>query len=185
MLEEQIERQHCDRTRHVKSDCQQRAEDMREATSTGRPFVDKSEKVAAMQSTDETPLVASVTLAHVCDGYLFAITMDSSWNETLCPLMRPPTALARRRAKAKPMSHGLFVFLLIDSGSAVTGCLRDWCPDIPLRETKQLRVQAAGENETIEHYGEKDVVFNTAGHKSIGFNFQVCNVRFRWCLFTV
>ena len=69
----------------------------------------------ALQTTDETPLVASVTLAPDFDGYLFAIMMDSSWNETLCPLMRPPTALARRRANAMPMSHGLCVFLLIDS----------------------------------------------------------------------
>ena len=35
-----------------------------------------------------------------------------------------------------------------------------------------------GENKTMEHRGEKDVLFATAGHKSIGFNFQVCNVRF-------
>ena len=99
---------------------------------------------------------------------------DSSWNATLCPLKRPPTALARRRSNATPMSHGLSVFLLI----AVTGCPRDWCPHICLRETKQLRFGAAGENQTTEHYGEKDVVLTTAGHKSIGFNFQVCNVRF-------
>ena len=92
--------------------------------------------------------------------------------------MRPPTALARRRATATPTSHGLSVFLLIDSGSAVTGCPRDWCPNIPLRETKQLRFQAAGENQTVEHNGEKDVLLTAAGHKSIGFNFQVCNVRF-------
>ena len=58
---------------------------------------DKSEKVSALQATDETPPVASVTLAADFDGYFFAITMESSWNETLCPLMRPPIALARRR----------------------------------------------------------------------------------------
>ena len=68
--------------------------------------------------------------------------------------MRLPTALARRRANATPMSHGLSVFLLIDAGSAVTGCPHDWCPNIILLETKQLRFQAAGENH-MEHYDEK------------------------------
>ena len=77
------------------------------------------------------------------------------------------------------MSHGLSVFLLIDSGSAVTGCPRDWCPKIPLRETKQLRFQAAGENQTIEHHHNIIVLlFTTAEHKSIGFNFHVCTVSF-------
>ena len=82
---------------------------------------------------------------------------------------------------ATPMSHGLSVFLLIDSGSVVTGCPRDWCPNIPSRETKQWRFQAAGENQSIEHYG-------AAGHKSIGFNFPVCMCAMfdsRLCLFTV
>ena len=104
---------YCERAGHVKSDCQQRAEDMRKAMAAGRPFVDKSEKVSAMQTTDETPPVASVTLAPDFDGYLFATTMDSCWNETLHPLTRPPTAQARRRANATPMSHGLSVLLLI------------------------------------------------------------------------
>ena len=75
------------------------------------------------------------------------------------------------------MSHGLSVFLLIDSGSALTGCPRGWCPNIPLRETKQLRFRAAGGNQAMEHDGEKDVLFTIAGRKSTGFNFQVCNVR--------
>ena len=110
---------YCDRTGHVKSDCKQRAEDMRKATAAGRPFF------------------RQLTLAPDLDGYLFAITMDRSWNETLCPLMCTPTALAKRRANATPMSHGLSVFLLIDSGSAVTGCPHDSCPNIPLRETEQ------------------------------------------------
>ena len=88
-----------------------------------------SKKVSALQTTDETPHT-SVTLAPDFDGYLFTITMDSSWNETLCPRMRPPLALARRRANATPMSHGPSVFLLIDSGSAVAGCPRGWCPNI-------------------------------------------------------
>ena len=52
----------------MKSDCQQRAEDMRKGTSAGRPFVDKSKKVSALQTTDETPPVASVTLAPDFDG---------------------------------------------------------------------------------------------------------------------
>ena len=135
-----------------------------------------SKKVSALQTTDETPHT-SVTLAPDFDGYLFTITMESSWNETLCPRMRPPLALARRRANAPPMSHGPSVFLLIDSGSAVAGCPRDWCPNFFfLRETKQLRFQ--GGNQTIEHTGEKEVLFTTAGHKSMWFNFQVCNVRF-------
>ena len=43
---------------------------------------------------------------------------------------------------------------------------------------KQLRFQTAGENQTTEHYGEKDGLFTTAGRQSKGFNFQVCNVRF-------
>ena len=124
---------HCDCTEHAKSDCQQRAEDTRKATAAGRPFVDKSKKAPALQATDGTPPFVSVTLAPDFDGYLFAVTMDSSWNETLCPLMRPPTAQARRRANATPMSHGLSVFLLIDSGSAVAGCPRDWCPNIPAK----------------------------------------------------
>ena len=162
----------------MKSDCQRRAENMRKATVAGRPFVDKRKKVSALPTTDETPSVASVDVAPDFDGYLYVVTTDSSWNETLCTLMRPPTALARRRANATPMSGGLSVFLLIDSGSAVTGCPRDWCPNIPLREMKQLRSQAAGENQTIEHCGEKDMLFTTAGHKSMEFNFQVCNVRF-------
>ena len=54
---------YCDRAKHVKSDCQQRAEDMRKATAAGRPFVDNSEKVSALQATDERPPVSSVTLA--------------------------------------------------------------------------------------------------------------------------
>ena len=86
------------------------------------------------------------------------------------------------------MSHGLSVFLLIDSASAVTGCPRDWCPNVPSRETKQWRFQAAGENQIIEHYGEKDVLFTAAGHNSIGFNFPVCMCEMfdsRLCLFTV
>ena len=66
--------------------CQPRAEDMRKATAAGQPFVDK--KVSALQVTAETPPVASVTLAPDFDGYLFAITMNGSWHETLCPLMR-------------------------------------------------------------------------------------------------
>ena len=74
----------------MKSDCQQRAQDMRRATGAGRPFVDKSGKVTALQNTDETPPVASVTLASDFDEYLFAITMDSSWSDTLCSLVRPP-----------------------------------------------------------------------------------------------
>ena len=69
------------------------------------------------------------------------------------------------------------MFLLIDSGSAVAGCPRDWCPNIPLREMKQLRFQAAGENQTTEHHGEKDVLIATAGHRITGFNFRMCNVR--------
>ena len=44
---------YCDRAKHVKSDCQQR----------GRPFVDNSKKVSALQATDERPPVSSVTLA--------------------------------------------------------------------------------------------------------------------------
>ena len=97
--------------------------------------------------------------------------MDSSWNEALCPLVRPPTALARRRANTTPMSHGLSVFCLIDSGSA--GCPRDWCPNVPLGAAKHLRSQAAGENQTRVHCGEKDVLFTTAGRQSKRFNFQV------------
>ena len=62
--------------------------------------------------------------------------MDNSWSDTLFPLVRSPTALARRRANTTPMSQGLYVFLL--SGSAVTVCLRDSCPNIPLRQTKQF-----------------------------------------------
>ena len=42
---------YCDRAGHVKSDCQQRAEDMRQATAAGRPFVDKSKKVSALCNT--------------------------------------------------------------------------------------------------------------------------------------
>ena len=99
-----------DRTGHMKSDCQLCAEDMRKATSAGRPFVDKSKKVTALQTTDETPPFASATLAPNFDGYLFAITMDSSSSDTLCPLVRPPTALGRRRANTTLMSHGPFVF---------------------------------------------------------------------------
>ena len=127
---------HCDRTGHSKGDSQQRVDDMRKAASAGRPFLDKSDKVASLQTSEETPLVASITLAPDFDGYLFAITMDSdfgdefpspdSWSDTLYLLVRPPTALARRRANTTPMSHGLSVFLLIDSGSAVTSCLDDW-----------------------------------------------------------
>ena len=40
----------CDRTGHVKSDCQQRAEDMRKATAAGRPFVDTCKNVSALQN---------------------------------------------------------------------------------------------------------------------------------------
>ena len=55
---------YCDRIGHMKGDCQQRADDMRKATAAGRPFVDKSEKVASLQtSEEETPPVASTTLA--------------------------------------------------------------------------------------------------------------------------
>ena len=116
--------------------------------------------MSALQATDETPPVASVSLAPDFYGYLFAITMDRSWNEALCPLVRPPTALATRGANTTPMSHGLSVFCLIDSGSAVTGCWRDWCPNVP-------------ENQTRVHCGEKDVLFTIAGRQSKGFNFQV------------
>ena len=35
------------------------AEDLRKATAAGRPCVDKSKKVTALQTTDETPPVAS------------------------------------------------------------------------------------------------------------------------------
>ena len=63
------------------------------------------------------------------------------------------------------VSWSLSVVLLIDSGLAVTGCPREWCP-------------TAGENETMEHFGEKDVLFTTAGQQSMEFGFQVCNVRF-------
>ena len=127
----------------MKSDCQQRADDTRKATAAGRPFVDKSKKVTALQTTEKTPQVASFTLAPDFDGDLLAIAMDTSWSGTLCPLVRPPTALARRRANTTPMCYGLSVFLLIDSGSAVTGCPRDLCANIHLRQTKQLRFQAA------------------------------------------
>ena len=106
----------------MKSVCQERADDMLKAPAAGRPLVDKSKKVAALPTTGETPQVASVTLAPDFDGYLFAITMDSSWSDTLCSLVHPPTALARRRANTTPMSHGLSVFLLVDAGSASTGC---------------------------------------------------------------
>ena len=129
--------------------------------------------------------VASVTLAPHFDGYIFSITMDSSWNETLCPLVRPPTALARRRKHATPMSHGLLVFLLIDSGSAVTGCPREWFPNIPLRQTKQLRFEAVGENQTMKRDGEKDVLFTTAGHEGVGFNFKCAMFDSPLCLSTV
>ena len=48
----------------MKSDCRQRADEMHKATAAGRPFVDKSKKVTVLQTADETPLHASVTLAH-------------------------------------------------------------------------------------------------------------------------
>ena len=92
---------------------------MRKATAAGRAFVDKSKKVSAMLTTDETPPVATVTLAPDFDGYLFAVTMDSSWKETLCPLTRP-TALARLLANATPMSRGRSVFQWIGSGCVWT-----------------------------------------------------------------
>ena len=105
--------------------------------------MDKSEKVAALQTAEETPPVASATLAPDFDGYLFAITMDSSWNDTLCPLVSLPTALARRRANTTPMSQGLSVFLLIDSGSAGTGYPHDWCSNIRLqRRTRPWSIVA-------------------------------------------
>ena len=63
----------CERIGHMKSDCQQCADDVRKATGARRLFVDNGKKVAALQTTEETPT-----------------------------------------------SHGLSVFLLIDSGSAVT-----------------------------------------------------------------
>ena len=78
---------------HLRDSFIKRAENIRKATAAVPPFVDKSMKVSALQSTDETPSLASVTLTPDFDGYLFAIAMDSSWNETLCPLMRLPTAL--------------------------------------------------------------------------------------------
>ena len=96
-----------------------------------------SKKVAALQTTEETPQVASVTLASDFDGYLFAITMDGSWSDTLCSLVHPPAALARRRAKTTPMSQGLSAFFMIDSRSADTGCPHDWCSNIPLRRTNE------------------------------------------------
>ena len=52
--------------------------------------------------------------------------MDSSWSDTLCPLVRPPTALAKGRANTTPMSQGLSVFLRV-------ACV------------KQLRFQRKGE----------------------------------------
>ena len=95
------------------------------------------------------------------------------WSDALCPVP-PPTALARRRANTTPMSHGLSV----DSSSAVTSCPRDWWSEISLHQTKQLRFRAAGENQAVEHLGEKDVIFTTAGGKNTWFNFQVCNACF-------
>ena len=127
-----------------------------------------------MQTTEETPQVASVALAPDFDGYLFAVTMDNSCNDTLCPSVGPPTALARRRANTTPLSHGLSVFLLIASESAVTGCPRDW----RLNVRKQLHFHAARGNQAMEHCGEKDVLFTSAVRKSTVFNLQVCNVRF-------
>ena len=41
----------CDRIGHMKSDCQQRAEELRKATAAQRPFLDKSKTVAALQTS--------------------------------------------------------------------------------------------------------------------------------------
>ena len=96
---------YCDRTGHMKSDCQQRAGDVRKATS--------AKKVSTLQTRDETPPVASLTLA----------------------------------------------------------------PDFRWLLLRNHDEQAAWENQTMEHHGENDVLFTTAGHKSIGVIFQVCSVR--------
>ena len=108
------------------------------------------------------------------DGYLLAITMDSSWS-TLCPSVCPPTALARRRANTTLKSHGLSVFLLtrfLQSRVArVTGVRTSSCG-------RRRSCASRPQNQAEEHDGEKDVLFTTAGRKIMRFNFQVCNVRF-------
>ena len=83
-----------------------------------------------------------------------------------------------RRANAAPMSHGLSVLVWIDSGSAVTDGPRILCPNIPLRETNQLRFQTEGRTRPWSTVARRMCCSLTAGHKRKGFNFQVCNVRF-------
>ena len=69
---------YCDRTDSVqKTGARRRPQDDLSRTS---------KKVTALQTTDEMPPVPSVTVAPDFDGYLFAITMDCSWSDTLCLL---------------------------------------------------------------------------------------------------
>ena len=63
----------------MKGDFQQRADDMRKATAAGRHFVDKNKKVASLQTSEETPPVAAMTLAPDFDGHLFPISVDSEF----------------------------------------------------------------------------------------------------------
>ena len=88
----------------MKRDCRQRPDDMRKATAAGRHLCGQEYEDGIFADLRRTPQVASVSLAPDFDGYLFATTMNSSWNDTLCPLVCPPTALARRRANTTPMS---------------------------------------------------------------------------------
>ena len=119
------------------------------------------------------------------DGYLFAIPMGSdfgtsfrvpdSWSDRFCPSVAHPTALANTTS----MSHGLSVFLLIDSGSAVTSCPRDrW-------NISHLSFQAAGEIQAMEHNGEKGVILTTAGAGTHGSTFRCATRASRSCLCTV
>ena len=56
------------------------------------------------------------------------------------------------------------------------------CWSTPVLQSRVARVTGVrnppGGETGHRHYGEKDALFTTAGRKSIGFSFQVCNVRF-------
>ena len=170
---------YCDRTGHVKSDCQHRAEDMR---ARQRPQDDRLwTRVRKCQrcklQTRRRRLRQKLLLPTFMDTSSQSRWTSLGLKRSARWCVRPPHWPGGVRIQRRC----LMVFLsscLIDSGSAVTGCWRDCCPNVPLGEAKHLRFQAAGEKKNIEHYGEKDVLFTTAGRQSKGFNFQVCNVRF-------
>ena len=116
---------------------------------------------------------------------LFALEIEAPVQREVCTICRPPTAFAKHSAgQVNAIRQAGTVFLLIDSGSAVTACPRDCFGHVPLESTPTIRMNAAGGNQALEHLGEKTVQFTTSCGSDVSLNFQVCSVRFRSFRFT-